>query len=223
MFFISSCKKDVANIISDGNMKYHHNDYQGALQDFNRVIELMPHNSQAYLLCGQVKYALKDYSGAILDYNHVYANDYAFMYRDRGNARKKLGDYLGAIQDYNKFLDIFPIYSEAYYNRAAAKQSLNDSIGAKQDFAIAKELFDDYLPTTNYYGGRLQLESKDYIGSVHDFDIAIDTNPNDDSSYYYRGYAKLGLGDKSGACSDWNKAASLGINHAKDLIKQYCK
>jgi hypothetical protein len=36
----------------------------------------------------------------------------------------------------------------------------------------------------------IHFEDKDYLAAINDYDFAIDMNPGDDSSYYYRGYAK---------------------------------
>lgn len=224
--FFSSCNKKDENITSQANFKFHHNDYQGALQDINKGIEMYPKNGWAYYLRGNIKYALKDYSGAIQDYNKAIQlkPNSIVVHCDRGNAKKKLGDFTGAIEDYTTSIKIRPYHSEAYYNRGVAKDSIKDFQGAKKDYEKAKEI----LTTTNdivFYPnmGRIHYKTKDYLAAVHDFDFAIDMNPGDDSSYYYRGNAKHQLGDKTGACSDWTKARELGIIKADDLINQYCK
>jgi tetratricopeptide (TPR) repeat protein len=227
IFFFSSCKKeDVGIVVNEGNIKFHHNDYQGALQNVNRGIEMYPKNFWAYHIRGNIKYALKDYSGAIQDYTKaIQLNPHSVIeYCDRGNAKKKLGDYIGAILDYTKSIEVYPYHSEAYYNRAVAKDSLKDFQSAKEDYDKYKEVLSDTRDIAAYFNmGLLHYKSKDYLASVHDFDFAIDMNPHDDSSYYYRGNSKFNLGDKSGACSDWKKAGELGITKADDLIKQYCK
>jgi len=226
IFFFSSCKKDVKSIFYNGTDKFFHNDYQAALKDANKAIELAPANSVAYYHRGNIKYALKDYSGAIQDYNiesELNPND-VIIYCARGNAKKKLGDYLGALNDYNKSINVSPLFaSEAYFNRGVVKDSLKDYQGAKLDYAKAKELFQDDILAYYNLGRRVYDDGKDYLKCVHYFDFAIDTNPRDDSSYFYRGKSKFELGDKTGACSDWKKAGELGITKANDLIKQYCK
>jgi len=44
-------------------------DYHGAIQDFNKVIELNPNYALAYFYRGTAKSDLEDYHGAIKDYN----------------------------------------------------------------------------------------------------------------------------------------------------------
>ena len=44
-------------------------DYQGAISDFTKAIEINPMNDKAYNNRGNAKSNLKDYSGAIVDYS----------------------------------------------------------------------------------------------------------------------------------------------------------
>jgi tetratricopeptide (TPR) repeat protein len=224
-FIFCSCKKDGESILSDGNDKFLHNDYSGALLDLNKVIELHPNNTVALHNRGLVKYMLKDYIGAIQDYNEALAfnPNSVIEYCPRGNAKMKLGDYLGAIQDYNKSIDVIPIFSEAYFRRAVVKDILKDYEGAQKDYDKFREMSPEDITTYFNMGREQYYYSKDRLVAIHYFDFAIDMNPRDDSSYFYRGNSKLNLGDKSGACLDWKKAGELGIAKAKDLINQYCK
>ena len=52
-----------------GNAKYKLKDYRGAIQDYNKAIELNPKLASAYLGRGLAKGKLQDYRGAIKDYN----------------------------------------------------------------------------------------------------------------------------------------------------------
>ncbi len=51
-----------------GNIKYNSEDYQGAISDYTKAIEINPGFSDAYCNRGSAKNELKDYSGAISDY-----------------------------------------------------------------------------------------------------------------------------------------------------------
>lgn len=220
----SSCKKeDIATLINESNIKYHHNDYNGALSDLNKALVSNPKIFWAYHVRGNVKYVLKDYTGAIQDYTKALElNPHSIIeYCDRGNAKRKLGDYSGAIMDYNKSIEVYPYYTEAYYNRGVAKDSLKDFQGAKKDYDKEKEMNSTGYITTYSYMGRIHLKLKDYLAAIHDFDLAIDMKPGDDSSYYYRGNSKIQIDDKTGAYADWTIAANLGITKARDYIKQY--
>jgi hypothetical protein len=64
-------------------LKWINDDYQGALADFNRAIQLYPNNAYFYSERGSLKsYPLKDRSGAIADWQQA-----AKLYRQQGNTK----------------------------------------------------------------------------------------------------------------------------------------
>ncbi len=63
----------------------------------------------------------------------------------------------------------------------------------------------------------------DYELAMYYYDKALASAPNDKENLYKRGLCKLMLGNRDGACADWNKAKSLGSIPAVDeLLKKYC-
>ncbi len=68
--FITSCTNPLADISYDNGLKkYEQGDYQGAIADYTKAIEVNPQNADAYIRRGYTKYNLKDYHGAIIDYD----------------------------------------------------------------------------------------------------------------------------------------------------------
>ena len=61
-------------------------DYNGAIADYTKAIELNPNYANAYYNRGISKHNLKDYNGAISDYNKAIEIDpnYANAYYNRG-------------------------------------------------------------------------------------------------------------------------------------------
>jgi len=84
-------------------------DYQGAINDFNKAIEINPKDADAYYNRGFAKAKLGDYRKAIEDFNKAIEINpkIAEAYYSRGVAKGNLGDYRGAIEDYNKAIEIF--------------------------------------------------------------------------------------------------------------------
>ena len=72
-------------------------DYQGAIADYDRALELNPQFAQAYYNRGNAKRTLKDYQGAIADYDKAIELNprFAQAYYNRGVAKSDLGNYLG--------------------------------------------------------------------------------------------------------------------------------
>ena len=110
-------------------------DYRGAIDDYNKAIELNPNYANAYKERGFAKSMLADYRGAMADCNkaiELNPND-ADAYMNRGAAKSMLGDYKGLMADFNKA-------SEAYWNSGLDKVELGDYKGAIADYSEIIEL-----------------------------------------------------------------------------------
>ena len=86
-------------------LAYNHlEEYQKALNDFNRVLELDADNVDAYNFRGTMYFRVGDYERALADYNQAMNinPDYALLYFNRGYVRIELGKIQGAIEDFQK-------------------------------------------------------------------------------------------------------------------------
>jgi tetratricopeptide (TPR) repeat protein len=139
-------------------------DYQGAIEDYTKAIEINPNYSEAYNNRGTVKTNFKDYKGAIEDYTKAIGinSNYSDAYNSRGTAKSILEDYRGAIADYTKAIEINPNDSEAYNYRGDSKVQLKDYQGAIEDYTKAIELNPNYSDA--YYNrgvSKLNLNQKE--------------------------------------------------------------
>lgn len=94
-------------------------DYNGAISDFNKAIELDPNNAGAYMNRGNTKIKLKDFYGAISDYTKVIElnpND-AVAYCYRGNSKIILGDLNGACNDWKLATELGNTDAAGLYNQ----------------------------------------------------------------------------------------------------------
>lgn len=121
--------------------------YIGAIQDWNRVIELSTGKqlAGAYYSRGRCKLALNDYKGAILDFDKYISFDskvaYKSVYSLRADSKYSLKNYKGAIDDYDKAVDVDPKDYDAYYNRGLIKYFyLKNKSGGCSDWSKAGEL-----------------------------------------------------------------------------------
>ena len=69
--------------------------------------------------------------------------------------------------------------------------------------------------------GILYLEQKKYNLALEDLNKAIKLKPNAEA-FFYRGAIKDIMKDKTGACEDLKKAASLGHEEATKRLKKLC-
>jgi len=194
-----------------GDARFDNGDYNGAISDYTKAIELNPKFANAFYNRGCVKRKIGDYNGAISDYTKAIELDPNFLdaYYNRGNVRFDNGDYNGAISDYTKAIELNPNLVDAYYNRGNVKYKIGDYNGAISDYTKAIEL----NPTAFLYSNRGSVKYKigDYDGAISDYTKAIELNPNLASVYYNRGIAKKMKGDIEGANADFTKAKMLRL------------
>ena len=92
-------------------------DYNGAISDYNKAIELNPNYTKAYYNRGISKSKLKDHYGAISDFNKAIElnPNYTKAYYNRGWSKDELKDEYGAISDYTKAIELNPNFDDAYF------------------------------------------------------------------------------------------------------------
>jgi protein O-mannosyl-transferase len=125
-----------------GSAKHKLGDFQGALEDYNRAIEINPLDQRFYYNRGGTKAKLGDLQGAIMDFNSAIEinTKYLDAFINRGNAKGMLGNKQGAIQDFTKAIEIDSQNAYAFYNRGSAKYILGNKEGACKDWNKASEL-----------------------------------------------------------------------------------
>ena len=59
----------------------------------------------------------------------------------------------------------------------------------------------------------------EYQLAIDDFNEALKMDPTDQEAYNNRGFSKKLMGNKSGACEDWNTSKKLGNEEARIILK----
>jgi len=185
-------------------------DYHGALEDFNKSINLRPNYPEAFYNRGIIKIELRDINGGLNDFSTAIKimPDYANAYCFRGNVRREMGDNIGALDDFNKAIRIKPKFKEAYNNRGIVFSNLGKTNEALSDFTKAIEL-DPYYADSYYNRAKFLKINKDYQRALIDLNQAIHLNPNFFYAYTLRAKVKLKLEDSEGAISDCNIALHI--------------
>lgn len=207
--------------LEKGNLKFNSEDYQGAIKDYTKVIDIGDLGTTdtvgfykvklevAHLNRGLCKHKLEDYKGAIQDFTKAIELDskYADAYCARGVSKNDLGDYYGAIQDYTKVIEIDPKCFAATHNRGFTKFNMKDYKGAIQDFSKAIELNPN--AKTYHYRGLSKNELGDYYGAIQDYTKAIGLDPKASGAYHMRGNSKCHLKKYNEALQDYTKSIEL--------------
>ena len=180
--------KSASDYFEDGNKLYRIGEYDTAIADFTKAIELNPDDHEAYNNRGSVYAKLEKYDTAIADFTkaiELNPDDHE-VYNNRGNAYADLKKYDTAIADYTTAIELKPDDHKAYYNRGFAYYSLK-----KYDTAIADFNKSIEIMPNNYHP--YAFRDVAYRNLVEDYTTAIEIKPDDHESYYNRGsvYAKL--------------------------------
>lgn len=174
-----SCKNS-SDYHNSGNAKFNMKDYNGAIEDYNKAIELNPNSSISYLGRAKVKYEIKNYKEAFDDADKSIKLDPSNLdsYLTRGSARFLLGDWLSAYEDYNKVIEADQDNIFAYILRGIVQDHLGDYKNSIKDYLRARELAliegrkdllekcDDYLKNKNYSVNNSNSQVKDKDGNV---------------------------------------------------------
>ena len=138
--------KTAEDWIESGKDKYYNNDYQGAIADFTKAIEINSRSEVAYAYRGDMKKLLNKYSEALIDFNKAIEldPDYVFAYFMRAIVKSDLKDYHGAFANFDKAIEIDPLDESNYSMRALIKENMGDPQGACSDWRKAADLGDAY-------------------------------------------------------------------------------
>ena len=206
-----------------GNVRRDQNDFQGAMEDYNKAIEL--NYNDAYNNRGILRNRMNDYKNAIEDFNRALhgKSDRDIAHYNKGIAKLNLGDFSGAVEDFSKAIEINPQYSDAYNNRGFVRyEKLSDFIGAIHDFDTAI-LLSPAEPDIYYNRGNAKILAGNYESAIIDYDMALHIKPDYGEAYFNKGIALLKLEKAVPACLNWDKASELGVARAAKLIQMYCK
>ncbi len=127
-------------------------DYQGAIEDYTKAIELNPDLVEAYIKRGATRYKMGDARGALTDCNQALRinPNLSEAYYYQGRARYRLGYTQAAIEAYTQAIAREPDCAQAYYHRGLANNDLKEFVNAAEDLQKAAELFDEQGDRTGF-------------------------------------------------------------------------
>ena len=139
---INGQSQSINEVINRGMAKEIKGDWDGAIADFSKAIELNPTFADNYQMRGTAKRDKGDLDGAIADFTKAIdlnPQDYN-NYFNRGVSKQDKNDVDGAIADFSKVIELAPKHSYAYNARGNAKKAKGDQAGADADFAQTAKL-----------------------------------------------------------------------------------
>ncbi|HEY8561915.1 MAG TPA: tetratricopeptide repeat protein [Pyrinomonadaceae bacterium] len=164
----------------------HLNNFEAAIDDFSKAIEIDPNNDFLYSSRGQIYLELNDYERALADLNKALEIDEGYYnYANRARIYKQSGDLDRALRDFDK---------------AIALNETSDSDLARY--------FDGYFDRAEIY-----MEKGDYNSAVRDYTTQIEKDPEFIDPYERRAAAYRFLGMDSLAAADEQRAAELAAEY----------
>jgi len=134
---------------------------------------------------------------------------FARGWNGRGQALLYQIKYEEAMLDFDRAIELKPNLEVAYSNRALTRVALNDMEGAARDARRAYEL-DDESVTAHLVLGRVYARKGDSTKALKWFDLAVMTEPEDASTWWWRGrFYRDVLEAGNAALNDFNMAIEL--------------
>ncbi|MBN3959647.1 serine protease [Nostoc sp. NMS8] len=184
--------------------------YNAAIIDCNKAIEINPQISESYLLRADIYEEQKLTNLAITDYSQaININPKSTVaYYNRGVIYDKQGKNDLAIADYSQAININPKLTDAYKNRAIIyeKQGKNDL--AIADYTQAININTKFTDAYNNRAIIYEKQGKNDL-AIADYTQAININPQDERFYYNRGIVYSEQGKQDFAIFDYTQAINL--------------
>lgn len=185
-------------------------DYENAIKEYERAIEIDPYSEAAYNNRGVSYWFLGRYEKAIDDCTIAIRLDSEFVdsYYNRGTAYYALKQYEKAIEDYTKAIELDPEYVDAYHNRGEVYNHLGEYEKAIEDCTIAIEK--DHKDAEAYYNrGEAYNHLSKHEEAIKDCSKAIQLDPKYKKAYLHRAMAFRIIGEDALAEADEKMAETL--------------
>jgi len=198
-----------------GNELYLAQQYQQALECYDKAVFLNPQYAEAYCNRGITQYLLQQVQASLESCAKaiLLKPEFAEAYFNHGNALNALKQYQAALESFDKAIQLKPDYADAYYNRGAVLQALGQYNEALRSYDKAILLTPDHAQVHNNRGAAL-LALQQLEAALQSFDKAIQLNPDLTEAHNNRGNALYTLGRYLESLQSFDKAILLNPDYA---------
>ncbi|OHD56511.1 MAG: hypothetical protein A2Y33_15420 [Spirochaetes bacterium GWF1_51_8] len=191
-------------------------EYDSALLDLGKSIELNPDHYEAYYIRGFISLDLGKYEDALADYRKTVElkKDYTNAYINMSYILNLLNKYDESIEAVKYALELDDSSSRAYKNYANAligKKAYDDAVKMLQQAVNLDEEYEEGF----FLLGKLYLRKKEYYLAVENLDKAIELNDEREDAYYVRGIVYFQQENYKKAVEDFTKAIEFGPENAQ--------
>lgn len=195
-------------VFDEAERFYRRKDYDRALLEYARVLQINPKHAGALLGSGACRYELGDYAGAQDDFTKYIEGrpKEAEAYNWRGRARTERRDWDGAMEDYDKALELDPAEGSYYNNRGVVHYRKGELDAAIEQFSKGIERGHTFA-----LSGRADAYEKKGLleEALEDRSKLIERTPKDPHAWAGRAGILHVLGRLQAAFEDCSKAIEL--------------
>lgn len=211
----SNVLKNNPNVIealnNRGNAYNFRGNFQLAIADFNRGLEIQPNYKSFYNNRAQSYFQLDSFNLALGDLDKAIKLDPGYLdaYLNKGQVYVEMGDYDQAVRVYSKAITMAPYRALIYLSRANAYHKLNRREEALADFEKAIEVH----PKSHraYYElGRWYSQNKDFQQALINLEKARELNPFTPEIYNELGHVHNQAQNYQTAKENLNEAVEIG-------------
>ncbi len=207
----------------NGDSKLSDGDFTGALDEYDKALQINSKNAMAYYGRGRVRLATANYSEARVDLNRALTID-----SNLSSARLALigilmytRDFATGIAEATKVIQSDPQSALAFYERGICNGEVGKRIEAVSDLSEAKILLSEMndsvgcdfvnfsLGKQYQENGRYAAYQKDYVTALKDFDLALNVNSLSAATLLAKASVEHEMGSDQSALVDYNKAIEV--------------
>lgn len=202
---------------------YNEGDIQNSLQSINAAIELKKSEIKYLTHRLLINKELKNLDDALTDATKLirlapYEID---NYITKADLLFKTKQFDEAIELTNSILEILPEDPDVLYLSSKSFFMKNEYFDALKNINQALQI----KTNIDFYElrGDIYMATNTFEYATRDYSMCLDIEAQNGTVYAKKGLARLKLGDKKGACSDWKKGKRFGSYDAVNYLEKYCQ
>ena len=198
-------------LCNQGAAKAIKGDYEGAIVDFTRAIELDPKQASAFRNRGLARVLLKQYDEALADFERAEALGAADadLYEARGRALFSKDMYAEAVAALTKAIELDPKGAQGYALRARSLLNSGKAAEALPDADRAVAL-DPADAEHRVLRSLVLRELRRFDEALKDADAALEVDPKNVRGLLSRAKIREAFGDREGALADLDRLKQTG-------------
>ena len=190
--------------------KMNNEEYESALKDLDKAIEINPNSDYYYLLRSNIHFFLGHLQEAFENINkaiELNPKEYKHLV-NLSSIDMARGDLLGALEALDKAISFKSDDGYLYFARAQMKYVTHDLKGAFLDCRESLK-YDDKNHFAHFLMSSIKHDFEDYKGALDSINRAIELNEEDPFYYTFRAKLRFGFRDYDGAMEDYDTAISI--------------